>query len=124
MTTREKVERLLDVKRLSLSRLAREIGESKQNVSYWLDKPDSPRDETAWPKIAAKLGVSTSVLLNENESLPEWVTSAPSSTLSRLPVQASLLDMLLEIIESPDEAPERKATAKDTIRTWLKDFIH
>ena len=124
VTTKEKVNTLLKAKRLSLSKLATELGERKQTVAYRLDKPDSPTDETFWPRMAAKLGVSQDVLLKEEEQLPDWAFASGSTVQSRLPVHSSLLDMLFDILENPNEPNERKETARATIRLWLQDFIH
>ena len=123
VTTREKVELLLNVKNLSLGKLANAIGERKQTIAYRLDKPDASQDETFWPRMAAELGVSAKTLLDEAEELPEWAMTN-NVRASRLPVGGNLLDMLFEILEDPEESPERKKTARETIRLWLRDFLH
>lgn len=121
VNTREKVEHLLARKRLSLSGLARNIGERKQTVAYWLDNPDAPRDKDAWTKIGVQLGVAPDILTDDNKDLPEWATT--SDTGPRLPVNQFLLDMLLRVLEDPSSSAEDKESAKATIRLWLRDFI-
>lgn len=113
------------VKRLSLSQLARETGERKQTVAYRLDKPDASRDETFWPRIAAKLGVSVDMLLDDRQELPDWALSATPGAMppSRLPISADLLDFLMDTLQSPDESLERKSVARSTIKMWLQDFL-
>ena len=123
VTTKEKVDRLLLAKRLSLTRLAHEIGERKQTIAYRLEKPDAARDETFWPRIAAKLGVSVNTLLDNDEELPAWAMGEAGPTQSRLPVSNDLLEFLMDTIQNPSETAERKEVAKSTIRMWLRDFL-
>src|SRR3954464_3204548 len=105
VNTKEKVEVLLDRKGMSMSRLARSVGEAKQTVHYWLEHPEAPREgDDAWGKIARKLGVSPQVLLDDSMPLPEDEGPAP-----RLPVNANLLDMLFRVLENPEASPEDKA---------------
>ena len=122
MTTREKIERVLFVRRMSVSGLARAIGTSKQNLNYWLDKPDAPRNPAVWDQIAGTLGVQKSILLDPLKELPEEFLGQPGVPYrTTLPLGENLLDLLLDILQNPEETTERKEVARATIRQWLRE---
>lgn len=127
-----KVERILDALGQSARWLALAIGESPQTLSNWLDKPDSPKDPNAWARIAKmleeKAGVPISVkqLLDENEPVPVPFAikeRRKGYAAAALPASEDLLELLLELVESKEEPPERKEVAKDTIRRWFRERV-
>lgn len=122
VSPREKVERILYERKLSVAWLAREIGESRQTVFNWLNKPQSPSDPDAWRRVADALDVSVKQLLDPAEPLPEpfFVKEQRREYGLPLPAAENILEILIEILESPDEPPERKQIAKNALRDLLK----
>ena len=60
----EKVERLLEQRDMSISRLAKKIGKSRQSVHSWITGVSVPRTESEWQSIADVFGLSLEDLLD------------------------------------------------------------
>jgi len=80
MAAKSRLRELREASRLSVRELARQIGESHTNVSYWERTGQIPRSDVLAP-IAKALGVTVEALLGEPKS-PR--TLAPGGRLGQV----------------------------------------
>jgi transcriptional regulator with XRE-family HTH domain len=68
----DKVERLLFARDMSVNKLAKKIGRSRQVVNAWVKNESIPRDETEWKPIAEFFGMTLDELLDPRDNLSRF----------------------------------------------------
>jgi SOS-response transcriptional repressor LexA len=77
VTPREKVEKLLAMREMSVNRLATRLGTSRQKINGWINGDTRPRAEEDWAPIAEFFGLTLSELLDP-KAIPEAIAHAPA----------------------------------------------
>ena len=100
MATKSNLRQLREATGLSVRELARQIGESPTNVSYWERTGQLPRSDVLAP-IAKALGVSVEALLGEpvrRTGKPGGKAGAVFEAVSKLPRRQQ--QKILEVVEA------------------------
>jgi len=101
MAEKSKLRQLREAAGLSLRELARQIGESNTNVSYWERTGQIPRSNVLAP-MAKALGVSVEVLLGEPAPrrvvTPGGKAGAVFEAVSKLPRRQR--EKILDVVEA------------------------
>lgn len=95
----------------SIPKLADKLGVARQTMYNRLRDPESARDPLFWDRLARELKVTTEELMNPPAEL------GPSRSLE---IGHEFLDLLLDVLENPNERPSRKAAVRAHLHQWVE----
>jgi len=96
----------------SIPKLATKLGVARQTMYNRLREPDSARDPLFWDRVARELKVTVEELMVPPADL------APSSR--NMQIGHDFLDLLLDVLENPNEKPTRKAAVRAHLHQWVE----